>query len=105
MRGAGLMAKKKKKKPRVVRKGVRTTACLIAEHPGGKAIREYILDRLSHREREVVEYVEWQLSKITPHKVHHLEQMTSETVFGRKHEVWDVHTTDGRWWVISEPLN
>jgi hypothetical protein len=100
------MAKKKKtRKPRIVRKGVRTTACVVAEHPGGKAVREHILGRLPNREREVAEYVEWQISKVKPHKVQHLERMSSETIFGRKHDVWDVHTTDGRWWVISEPLN
>jgi len=102
------MTKRKKRKaakPRIVRTGVRTTACVVAEHPGGKAVREHILGRLPHREREVVEYVEWQLSKETPHQVHHLERMTTETIFGRKHEVWDVHTTDGRWWVVTEPTN
>jgi hypothetical protein len=29
----------------------------------------------------------------------------SEAVWGRVHKVWDVHATDGHWWVITEPTN
>lgn len=34
-----------------------------------------------------------------------LERVTSEHVFGRRLDVWDVHTNKGRYWVITEPTN
>lgn len=35
----------------------------------------------------------------------HLEKVATERVFDRKHDVWDVHTNRGRWWVITAPTN
>ena len=35
----------------------------------------------------------------------HLEKATTENVAGRVHEVWDVHTATGRWWVVTNPTN
>ncbi|MGH8784779.1 MAG: hypothetical protein ACREYA_06755 [Cupriavidus necator] len=37
--------------------------------------------------------------------VRHLEKMKTESVFGQKYVVWDVHASDGRWWVITGPTN
>jgi len=37
--------------------------------------------------------------------VERAEKVTSERIYGRKHDVWDVQATDGRWWVITEPMN
>jgi hypothetical protein len=37
--------------------------------------------------------------------VTHLEKVTTERVIGRDRAVWDVQTTKGRWWVITEPMN
>jgi hypothetical protein len=37
--------------------------------------------------------------------VKHAERVTTETIFGRRHEVWDVHTDKTRWWVITQPTN
>src|SRR3982751_5554433 len=36
-------------------------------------------------------------------KVRCAEGVAVETVFGRGHEVWDVHTDKQRWWVATEP--
>jgi hypothetical protein len=37
--------------------------------------------------------------------IRHIELLTTEIVLGRPMDVWDVHADDGRWWVISGPMN
>lgn len=37
--------------------------------------------------------------------VDHAEKMASQRVMGTKYDIWDVHTNDGRWWVITNPTN
>lgn len=37
--------------------------------------------------------------------VEHVEKLTSEYVLGRQYDVWDAHTNEGRWWVITPPTN
>ena len=37
--------------------------------------------------------------------IEHVEKLTSEYVLGRQYDVWDAHTNEGRWWVISNPIN
>ncbi len=62
----------------------------------------------SHQKKEIADYVEWQSNKAEgpPVKVLHLEIMKTESVFGREHVAWDVHTDEpGRWWVITNPTN
>lgn len=34
----------------------------------------------------------------------HLEKATTDNV-GRVHDVWDVHTATGQWWVVTNPTN
>jgi uncharacterized protein YbjT (DUF2867 family) len=53
-------------------------------------------------QRHVREYIGSQAPRET---VVHLEKVASERVFDRKHDVWDVHTKKGRWWVITNPTN
>jgi hypothetical protein len=79
--------------------------CVIPKHPGDEELRRHLLDRMPHREREVVQYVEWQMSKESPNYVTHLERLKVERVGDNDHELWDVHTTDGRWWVVTDPTN
>jgi hypothetical protein len=38
-------------------------------------------------------------------EVVHLEKAASELVGPVRHHIWDVHCTDSRWWVITEPTN
>jgi hypothetical protein len=38
-------------------------------------------------------------------EIRHLERLASTRVLGRAHDTWDVHASDGRWWVITEPTN
>lgn len=35
----------------------------------------------------------------------HLEKAATENVGGIVHEIWDVHTASGRWWVVTNPTN
>ncbi|HTE52452.1 MAG TPA: hypothetical protein VK698_16485 [Kofleriaceae bacterium] len=35
----------------------------------------------------------------------HLEKVASERIFGNRHDVWDIHTATGRWWVVTKPTN
>jgi hypothetical protein len=38
-------------------------------------------------------------------QVIHVEKAASERVGPVRHDIWDVHCTDSRWWVITEPTN
>jgi hypothetical protein len=38
-------------------------------------------------------------------KVVHLELAASEMVGPVRHEIWDVHCTESRWWVVTNPTN
>ena len=38
-------------------------------------------------------------------EVVHLEKAASELVGPVRHDIWDVHCADSRWWVITEPTN
>jgi hypothetical protein len=58
--------------------------------------------RSTKRERDRVRsYVENQAHE----EVVHVEKAASELVGPVRHDIWDVHCTDSRWWVITEPTN
>lgn len=84
-----------------------SSECVIPTRPPTEVLRTYGLESSPHEERDISEYVEWQLSKGAEKSavVEHLEPVKSEVVWARIHKVWDVHTTDGRWWVVTEPMN
>jgi predicted Zn-ribbon and HTH transcriptional regulator len=77
--------------------------CIIPpELPKGELHK--LLFRHSKQEaQEIKDYVESEAHG--EEKVLHLEKVASERIFGRKHDVWDVHTDKERWWVITEPTN
>jgi len=60
------------------------------------------MDSPEHFKQSVREYLEGQMHGVT---IEHMERVASERVFDVQHDVWDVHADNGRWWVISEPLN
>lgn len=37
--------------------------------------------------------------------IEHVEKLTTEHVLGREYDVWDAHTNEGRWWLITNPTN
>jgi hypothetical protein len=57
----------------------------------------------SDRERQFI--VDYMASQASNETVEHLEKVASERVLGQEHDVWDVHTDNGRWWVITGPTN
>jgi predicted Zn-ribbon and HTH transcriptional regulator len=54
-----------------------------------------------HQAEDIRQYFEMEADE----PVVHLERVATETLPGRKLEVWDVHTKDGRWWVVTNPTN
>lgn len=61
------------------------------------------MDSPEHERRAIVDYYLSQSSEGS--EVTHAEKIASERSLGREHDVWDVHATDGRWWVITQPTN
>jgi hypothetical protein len=60
------------------------------------------MESLEHQERHVRGYMELECADET---ITHLEKIAEHRMFGIVHEIWDVHTDAGRWWVITEPTN
>jgi hypothetical protein len=56
-----------------------------------------------HQKRAVREYFLGQSGGGV--SITHLEKVASERVLDRRHDIWDVHASDGRWWVITQPTN
>lgn len=58
--------------------------------------------RTSEREQdEIRAYVEDQARE----EVVHLEKVASELVGPVRHDIWDVHCPQSRWWVVTNPTN
>jgi hypothetical protein len=55
-----------------------------------------------HQKRSIRQYFE---SQVDDETIEHLEKVTSEHIFGRTHDVWDVHTDKDRWWVVTDFTN
>ena len=51
---------------------------------------------------EVREYFEWQAPDL---EVTFMQKVYSEAVVNTSHDVWDIHTNEGRWWVITGGMN
>jgi hypothetical protein len=81
--------------------------CVIPTRPKPELLRASLVESSPREEGDIARYFESQSSKDTkgPAYVEHLELVKSETVFGREYKVWDVHATDGRWWVVTNPTN
>lgn len=59
--------------------------------------------KFTEEEKEfVVEYFLSQSDNVT---VTFVQKVYAESVLGNTHSVWDLHATDGRWWIITEPTN
>ena len=54
---------------------------------------------------ESAEVRDYYLSQSPGAKVAFLQKVYSESIMGHRHDVWDVHASDGRWWVITNPTN
>jgi hypothetical protein len=56
-------------------------------------------------DEESADVVRYYLSQSPGAEVTFLQKVYSEAVIGHRHDVWDVHASDGRWWVITNPTN
>ncbi|UGV27002.1 hypothetical protein E0H22_15675 [Rhodopseudomonas boonkerdii] len=61
-----------------------------------------MLTSTKEERRSVEEYFLWQSPEAT---ISFLQKVYCETVAGHRHDVWDVHASDGRWWIITNPTN
>lgn len=62
-----------------------------------------MLEFTEEEKQEVVDYFIWQSPEGT--EVKFAQKVYAESVLGHTHAVWDIHATDGRWWVITNPTN
>ena len=58
-----------------------------------------------HSELEAQAIRNYMAAQARDEKVLHVEKVASERIFGREHDVWDVHTDKERWWVVTGPTN
>ncbi|WP_224403056.1 hypothetical protein [Pseudonocardia sp. ICBG1034] len=56
-----------------------------------------------YERRGVIEYLESQSGE--DFSVDHVEKIATESILGTQYDVWDAHTNEGRWWVITPPTN
>lgn len=56
-----------------------------------------------HERRDIERYLQSQSGP--DFEIEHVEKLTSEYVLGQQYDVWDAHTNEGRWWVITNPTN
>lgn len=50
----------------------------------------------------VIDYMSSQAPDLT---VEMVQKVYAENVLHVRHDIWDVHTNEGRWWVITDPTN
>lgn len=55
-----------------------------------------------YEKRHVLQYL---AAQAPDEKVLHAEKVTKEVIYGQEHEVWDVHTDQNDWWVVTTPTN
>src|SRR5439155_6023235 len=67
-----------------------------------RSISLHVMESPEHQKRSIREYMAGQCRD---EEIVHLEKVASERIYGEKHDVWDVHTDKGRWWVITNMTN
>jgi hypothetical protein len=78
-------------------------ACLVQYRFERKAGMLESMETPEHERREIEEYVRSQSGPEL--EIEHMEKLASEYVLGTQYDVWDAHTNEGRWWVITNPTN
>src|SRR5438552_358232 len=82
------------------RKAVREE-CTIPPPPVKHILGSFTLSNPASA-RAIRDYVE---SQARGERVQHAEKVTTEHVFDRDYDCWDVHTQGDRYWVITSPTN
>lgn len=77
--------------------------CVIPPELPKGSLHKLLFRHSEQEAQEIKDYVEWQAGG--EEKVLHVEKVANERIFGREHDVWDVHTDKERWWVITGPTN
>ena len=77
--------------------------CIIPPALPKRELHKLLFRQSDKEAQEIKEYVEWQAHG--EENVLHAEKVASERIFGREHDVWDVHTDKERWWVVTDPTN
>ena len=62
-----------------------------------------VMETPENERRDVEEYLRSQSGP--DFSIEHVEKLTAEYVLGRQYDVWDAHTNEGRWWLITNPTN
>lgn len=96
----------------------KTDHCVVPPPLDKEELHAFVLGMNEHQSREISEYVEWQCNakreselgesgatELEEELVEHAEKIKSERVHGTDYDAWDVHTNQGRWWVITNPTN
>lgn len=94
MRSNGAASRRKRPRP--------PGECTIPPPMTPEVAGQFTFSGPPHQADAMREYFE---SQAPDEPVVHLEKVATETLPGRKLEVWDVHTKDGRWWVVTNPTN
>lgn len=77
--------------------------CMIPPPVEPEALERYLLKQSPYDgSDEIRSYVEGQSPD---EQVTYVERISGERVLGNDHEIWDVHTTGERYWVITRPTN
>jgi len=94
------MATKKTQKPKA-------DDCVIPMRPNPEFLRASLVESSPREEAATRVTSSGNRRKIPKgqHLLNTLSWFKSEFVFGREYKVWDVHATDGRWWVVTNPTN
>lgn len=85
------------------RRKLATQDCVIPPALPKGELHKLLFRQSGKEAEEIKNYVEWQAHG--EEKVLHVEKVASERIFGRQHNVWDVHTDKERWWVVTPPTN
>jgi hypothetical protein len=56
-----------------------------------------------HKRRNVEEY--FRLESPEEDAIVRSEKIATESIYGERHDVWDVEARSGRWWVVTNPTN
>jgi hypothetical protein len=86
-----------------VRTLLESPACLVQYRFERKDGMLESMETPEHERREIEEYVRSQSGPDL--EIEHMEKLASEYILGTQYDVWDAHTNEGRWWVITNPTN
>jgi hypothetical protein len=62
-----------------------------------------ILESPEHERRGIEEY--FRLESPEGDGLRRSEKIASESIYGNRHDVWEVEAESGRWWVVTNPTN